>query len=243
MTTRKLLAGLVMAAVMSGSLPVYASGIPVIDAAAMAANTKQWATEARQWMDTAQHYRSQIQAYKDQLMTATGLRDIQALVAQGQSLKNDIVNLQKQGISLNDLLTSNSAPAGALDSLYNKYKDFDICDVKQAQSYINICKQETVNKAWAIEQTTEVQGQINTALNDIASLSSRIAGSKDSKESQDLANAIQAKSVQLNVLSNQWEMNMKASEQRDKLLQQKREKAFRQQQINAPLPKFGDLGS
>nr|WP_320204666.1 type IV secretion system protein [Serratia marcescens] len=45
---------------------------------------------------------------------------------------------------------------------------------------------------------------MNTALNDIASLSSRIAGSKDSKESQDLANAIQAKSVQLNVLSNQW---------------------------------------
>ncbi|ASL96054.1 hypothetical protein BVG94_25650 (plasmid) [Serratia marcescens] len=87
MTTRKLLAGFVMAAVMSGSLPVYASGIPVIDAAAMAANTKQWATEARQWMETAQHYRSQIQAYKDQLMTATGLRIFKAWLRRDKVLK------------------------------------------------------------------------------------------------------------------------------------------------------------
>lgn len=216
------------------------AGIPVmVDADPL--RQAEWVKEAQRWVDTAKHYQSQLQAYKEQLATATGLRDIQGLVAQGKSLKNDITNLQKQGISLDDLLASGNAPTGALDSLYNRFKDFDVCDARQAASYINLCKQETVNKAWALEQTTEVQEKINDALKDISNLTDRMGNAKDIKESQDLANAVQAKSIQLNVLSQQWEMNMRASEQRDKLLSQKREKAFRQQQTNANPPSFGEL--
>lgn len=218
--------------------PLFAkAGIPVmVDADPL--RQAEWVKEAQRWVDTAKHYQSQLQSYKDQLATATGLRDIQGLVAQGKSLKNDITNLQKQGISLDDLLTSGNAPTGALDSLYNRFKDFDVCDARQAASYINLCKQETVNKAWALEQTTEVQEKITDALNDISNLTDRMANSKDIKESQDLANAVQAKSIQLNVLSQQWEMNMRASEQRDKLLAEKRRKAFRESQITAPVPQF-----
>lgn len=213
---------------------VAKAGIPVlVDADPM--REVKWLEEVTRWTDTVKHYKSQLEAYKDQLATATGLRDIQALVAQGKSLKNDITSLQKQGISLDDLLTSSSAPTGALDTLYNKYKDFDVCDATQAKSYINICKQETVNKAWALEQTAEVQEKINDALDDISGLTDRMANSQDSKESQDLANAVQAKSVQLNVLSQQWEMNMRASEQRDKLLKEKRKQAKQQSQIEAPV--------
>ncbi|EDJ9088388.1 type IV secretion system protein VirB5 [Salmonella enterica subsp. enterica] len=218
--------------------PLFAkAGIPVmVDADPL--RQAEWVKEAQRWVDTAKHYQSQLQSYKDQLATATGLRDIQGLVAQGKSLKNDITNLQKQGISLDDLLTSGNAPTGALDSLYNRFKDFDVCDARQAASYINLCKQETVNKAWALEQTTEVQEKITDALNDISNLTDRMANSKDIKESQDLANAVQAKSIQLNVLSQQWEMNMRTSEQRDKLLAEKRRKAFRESQITAPVPQF-----
>lgn len=54
----------------------------------------------------------------------------------------------------------------------------------------------------------------------------------------DLANAIQVKSVRLNTLTSQWEMNMKAAEQRDKLLAAKREKAHNQQQLEAPVMEF-----
>ncbi|EOR8023158.1 type IV secretion system protein, partial [Escherichia coli] len=212
---------------------VFSAGIPVVDAVGNAQELAHWTEKLKQWTETVQHYKNQLQAYKDQLATATGIRDIQGLVAQGKSLKNDITNLQKQGISLDDLLTSGNAPTGALDSLYNRFKDYDVCDAKQAASYINICKQETVNKAWALEQTSEVQERISDALNDISNLTDRLANSKDIKESQDLANAVQAKSIQLNVLSQQWEMNMRASEQRDKLLKEKRKQAKQQSQIEA----------
>lgn len=217
------------------SSSVFSAGIPVVDAIGNAQELAHWTEKVKQWTETVQHYKSQLQAYKDQLATATGLRDIQGLVAQGKSLKNDITNLQKQGISLDDLLTSGNAPTGALDSLYNRFKDFDVCDARQAASYINLCKQETVNKAWALEQTTEVQEKISDALNDISNLTDRMANAQDIKESQDLANAVQAKSIQLNVLSQQWEMNMRASEQRDKLLKEKRKQAKQQSQIEAPV--------
>ena len=220
------------------SSSVFSAGIPVVDTVGNAQELAHWTEKLKQWTETVQHYKSQLQAYKDQLATSTGLRDIQGLVSQGKSLKNDIISLQKQGISLDSLLTSSNAPSGTLDTLYKKFKDFDICDEKQAESYINICKQETVNKAWAIEQTADVQEKISDALNDISDLTDRMANAKDIKESQDLANAIQAISIQLTILSQQWEINMKSSEQRDKLLAEKRRKAFRESQITAPVPQF-----
>lgn len=213
------------------------AGIPVA-IAADPLRQSEWLKEAQRWMDTAQHYKSQIQAYKDQLASQTGLRDITGLITQGKSLKNDILSLQKQGLSLNDLLTSDNAPSGSLDGIYNKYKEYDVCDARQAASYINICKQETVNKVWTLEQTADVQKKVGDALDEISGLTDRVANAKDAKESQDLANTIQMKQVQLNVLTTQWEMNVKAAEQRDKLLEQKRRKAFSEQQLNAPVPTY-----
>lgn len=229
---------IIIAVILSYCLSLSArAGIPVaVDADPL--RQVVWLEEAQRWMETAQHYKDQIQAYKDQLATQTGLRDIVGLVNQGRSLKSDILSLQKEGISLNDLLTSDNAPTGALDSLYSKYKDFDVCDAKQAAAYINICKQETVNKAWTLEQTADVQQKVSDALDEISSLTDRVASSQDAKESQDLANTIQMKQVQLNVLTSQWEMNVKAAEQRDKLLEQKRRKAFKEQQLNAPVPTY-----
>lgn len=238
MKLKRFAAALVVAGLLSSSFNVSATGIPVVDVAGNLQEMQHWLARVKQWTETAAHYRSQLEAYKNQLATQTGLRDIVGLVNQGKSLKNDLANLQRQGISLNDLLVSGNAPTGALESLYNKYKAFDVCDAEQAAAYLSVCKQETVNKAYAVEQTVEVQNSINETLDDISNLSDRIANAQDSKESMDLANAIQVKSVRLNTLTSQWEMNMKAAEQRDKLLAAKREKAHNQQQLEAPVMEF-----
>jgi type IV secretion system protein VirB5 len=44
--------------------------------------------------------KSELDAYKKQLATATGVRDIQGFLSDAQSLKTDIDNLRKNGISL-----------------------------------------------------------------------------------------------------------------------------------------------
>ncbi|HGA8632236.1 TPA: type IV secretion system protein [Salmonella enterica subsp. enterica serovar Mississippi] len=196
-------------------------------------NARQWAKEAKQWMQTAQHYKDQIQAYKSQLATATGVRDIADFVNQAKSLKSDLDKLRKPGQALNDLLLSGGS-SGQFDTLYNKYKIFDTCNTKQSGNYANICKQQVINKAIQLEQTDEVQKQVSKVLGEISSLSNRVALAKDSKESQDLANSIQLKSVMLNTLTTQWEMSVKAAEKREKVLEAERVKQWNQQQLNAP---------
>ncbi|HAG1880158.1 TPA: type IV secretion system protein VirB5 [Salmonella enterica] len=212
--------------------PLAHAGIPVaVDADPM--RDVQWAQELKHWIETVKHYQSQIQAYKDQLMTATGARNIASFVNQAKSLKSDLEKLRKPGQALNDLLLSGGS-SGQFDALYKKYKIFDTCNIAQSGSYANVCKQQVINKALQLEQTDEVQRQVSQTLGEINSLSNRVALAKDSKESQDLANSIQLKSVMLNTLTTQWEMSVKAAEKREKVLEAERVKQWNQQQLNAP---------
>ncbi len=214
--------------------PLAHAGIPVlVDADPL--REAEWLKEAQRWIQTAQYFQSQIQAYKDQLATATGVRDIADFVDQAKSLKSDLEQLRRPGQTLNDLLLSGGT-AGQFDTLYAKYRVFDTCNAEQSGSYADTCKQLVINKAIQFEQTDEIQEQVSQTLGEITSLSDRIALSKDSKESQDLANSIQLKSVMLNTLTDQWEMSVKAAEKREKVLEDERVKQWNQQQLTAPTP-------
>ncbi|MGQ7746187.1 type IV secretion system protein [Pectobacterium brasiliense] len=214
--------------------PLVQAGIPVlVDADPL--RELEWLKEAQRWMQTAQHYQSQILAYKDQLATATGVRDIADFVDQAKNLKSDLEKLRKPGQTLNDLLLSGGA-SGQFDALYAKYRVFDTCNSEQSESYANTCKQLVINKAIQFEQTDEIQDQVSQTLGEINGLSNRIALSKDSKESQDLANSIQLKSVMLNTLTDQWEISVKAAEKREKVLEDVRIKQWNQQQLTASTP-------
>jgi type IV secretion system protein VirB5 len=212
--------------------PLAHAGIPVlVDADPL--REAEWMKEAQQWLQTAEHYKSQIQAYKSQLATATGVRDIADFVNQAKSLKSDLETLRKPGQALNDLLLSGGS-SGQFDALYKKYKIFDTCNSGQSGSYANVCKQQVINKALQLEQTDQIQNQVSQTLGEINTLSNRVAMAKDSKESQDLANSIQLKTVMLNTLTTQWEMSVKSAEKREKLLEDERVKQWNQQQLDAP---------
>ncbi|HCI4391538.1 TPA: type IV secretion system protein [Enterobacter cloacae] len=225
------------------STQAMSAGIPVFDAVQNTESMNQWIQKLQQWQETVTHYRSELDAYKQQLATATGVRDVQAFLREAKSLKTDIDNLRQNGISLDDLLSNQSGSySSELNSLYNKYKTFDTCNPSSSsQRYLDSCKQRILNQAVAIENTSEVENKITGTLDDISDLSDRIANAQDSKESQDLANAIAAKSVQLNALTSQWEMSVKQTEQRTVLLEQQKQKAFQQQQLTAPIADLNSL--
>lgn len=225
------------------STQAMSAGIPVFDAVQHTESMNQWIQKLQQWQETVTHYRSELDAYKQQLATTTGVRDVQAFLREAKSLKTDIDNLRQNGISLDDLLSNQSGSySSELNSLYNKYKTFDTCNPSSSsQRYLDSCKQMILNQAVAIENTSEVENKITGTLGDISDLSDRIANAQDSKESQDLANAIAAKSVQLNALTGQWEMSVKQTEQRATLLEQQKQKAFEQQQLTAPVADLNSL--
>lgn len=225
------------------STRALSAGIPVFDAVQNTESMNQWIQKLQQWQETVTHYRSELDAYKQQLATATGVRDVQAFLREAKSLKTDIDNLRQNGISLDELLSNQSGSySSELNSLYNKYKTFDTCNPSStSQRYLDSCKQMILNQAVAIENTSEVENKITGTLGDISGLSDRIANAQDSKESQDLANAIAAKSVQLNALTSQWEMSVKQAEQRATLLERQKQKAFEQQQLTAPVADLNSL--
>ncbi|MDU4365242.1 MAG: type IV secretion system protein, partial [Klebsiella oxytoca] len=88
------------------STQAFSAGIPVFDAVQNTESINQWMQKLQQWEDTVTHYKSELDAYKKQLATATGVRDIQGFLSDARSLKTDIDNLRKSGISLDDLLTT-----------------------------------------------------------------------------------------------------------------------------------------
>ncbi|HHO8472803.1 type IV secretion system protein [Klebsiella pneumoniae] len=237
---------IVLALALFISTQALSAGIPVFDAVQNTESIKQWSEKIKQWEETVTHYKSELDAYKQQLATATGLRDIQGFLSDAKSLKTDIDNLRKNGISLDELLTNQRGSySPELQNLYSKYKFFSVCSTEQegikSQTLIDSCKQMILNQAVAIENTAEVENKITSTLTDISDLSDRISNSQDSKESQDLANTIAAKSVQLNALTNQWEMSVKQAEQRTTLLEQQRQKAFEQQQLTAPVADLNNI--
>ncbi|CAG74524.1 putative conjugal transfer protein [Pectobacterium atrosepticum SCRI1043] len=228
------------------STQAISAGIPVFDAVQNVESINQWVQKLQQWEDTVTHYKSELNAYKQQLATATGVRNIQGFLSDARSLKTDIDNLRKNGISLDDLLTNhNGSYSSELQHLYSKYKSFSVCSTEQegikSQTLTDSCQQMVLNQAMAIENTAEVENKITGTLSDISALSDRISNAQDSKESQDLANAIAAKSVQLNALTSQWEMSVKQAEQRTTLLEQQRQKAFEQQQLTAPVADLNNI--
>ncbi|WP_392435569.1 type IV secretion system protein [Yersinia sp. HM-2024] len=228
------------------STQAFSAGIPVFDAVQNVESINQWVQKLQQWEDTVTHYKNELNAYKQQLATATGVRNIQGFLSDARSLKTDIDNLRKNGISLDNLLTNhNGSYSTELQHLYSKYKSFSVCSAEQegikSQTLTDSCQQMILNQAMAIENTAEVENKITGTLSDISDLSDRISNAQDSKESQDLANAIAAKSVQLNALTNQWEMSVKQAEQRTTLLEQQRQKAFEQQQLTAPVADLNNI--
>ncbi|WP_238563697.1 type IV secretion system protein, partial [Yersinia pestis] len=56
----------------------------------------------------------------------------------------------------------------------------------------NLCKAKVVSTAASIEQGNAINKQLSNTMSQIQTLSSRIESSKDIKESQDLANSLQA---------------------------------------------------
>ncbi|MCE0826775.1 type IV secretion system protein [Buttiauxella sp. A2-C2_NF] len=221
----------------------HSTGVPTVDILANTTSVNQWIQKLSQWTQTVQHYKDQMDSYKAQLATVTGIRDVQTFLGHAKNLANDIKAMKERGISLNDLLSNpDGAYSGDLNSLYDKYKVFDSCNEGATGQYLESCKKVIINQAAAIEDTTEVQDKISDTLSDIADLSNRIQYSKDPKESQDLANVVSAKSVQLSALTTQWEMSVKQAEQRSQMLEIQKKKAFSEQQRNAPIADLNNIG-
>ncbi len=85
----------------------------------------------KQWSDTVKHYNAQIQSYQDELLAKTGIRDVQQLIQDAQSIKNDLTAIYNQGNAFIDKYAQNPTEAFSqqAQALLSKYKRFkNLCE-------------------------------------------------------------------------------------------------------------------
>ncbi|MFB5644804.1 hypothetical protein ACEZEZ_23920 [Kluyvera ascorbata] len=74
----------------SASAFAIGSGVIVHDAKSALDTAAQWVKEAKQW-------ENELTAYKDELLTKTGIRDVQGLVQDAQSVSKELRKVRISG--------------------------------------------------------------------------------------------------------------------------------------------------
>lgn len=232
----------ILFSVLLGTSFFSTAGIPVaVDADPMrdVQWAQDWGQKIKEWTDTAAHYKSQIQAYKDQLATATGVRNIASFTNELSNLQSELTNIYKQGDSYISSFTND--PTGSLSSeaqsLFKKYGAFDMCNTVSDKNN-SVCKARIVATAANIEQGNVINKQLSNSMSQIQTLSSRIESSKDVKESQDLANALQAQSLKMQAIKMQYDVWESKNKSDAEMLKEQQRAEFRKAQLESPITQF-----
>lgn len=213
--------------------------IPVTDGASIAQMAAQWTEKLQQWQQTIKYYQDTVQTSKSQLAATTGVRQISGLVSQLQSVKNEMQSIYKKGDSFISDYVNN--PTGALsseaESVFNKYQAFGECSTG-SDAAIRLCKAKVVSTAAQVEMADSINEQIAQASDDFATLSTRLENATDTKESQDLANTMQAKVAQMQALQLQMQnVTARQTAQKERIAELQHAQ-FRQSQQSYDGPNF-----
>ncbi len=202
-----------------------------------AEQVRQWKEQAMQWQQTLKHYTNQQETMKDQLASLTNIRDIGDLEGQIDSLIYEMDGIERHRSMFTEMLSSSKPEISSeANDILNKYQMFDMCQKKGSSRLDNICKEEILNKAGTIETGSKIKKKMKRKMREVQTLSRKASMTKDLKESQDIANAISLKQAEINQLEHQWQLSVDEANLREKLIEQKKIKAFNEQQKNAPSP-------
>ncbi len=207
---------------------LFGSGIPTVDVVAIAQSLAQnikeiaeWKETAERWSDTASHYSSQLTAYETELMSKTGIRDSVGFVKDLNRLQQYAKVYGDDYLDLAKAMANPSSQIGNLArSLYQKYNVFDECENQKYKSWEKeACKNKLQRQVQQIATVQESSKLVNKSSENLEDLSKKISNTKDIKESQDIANAInmelanlQVVSMKMDMLSKQEEASAKAEE-------------------------------
>ncbi|XER93115.1 type IV secretion system protein (plasmid) [Campylobacter fetus] len=221
----------------------FASGIPVVDAAAnaqiMQQNIKQvleWSKEAKRWTDTALHYKSQLEAYAKELEAQSGIRDAVSFLQDAKDIYEEAKATGQNLSEIRDFVSDAANIKNSLSSkakeLMNKYFEYDRCVRYSENKQQNICYQKQAAVVDNIIFLNERSNNISSYTKDLNKLAKKLKNSKDVKESADIGNAIQLKVALLQAEKIQIDL-MNDKKERNKEVIEEREKAEALQQWNA----------
>lgn len=201
---------------------VIASGIPTVDTAAIANQIQTWKIEADRWIQTVDEYKKAYQAQLDQIATQTGARDIVGFMNEAKAQYDQVKDLKKF-IDNPELLLDygKDALSSELKGIYDKYGMTSLCDAQTNEKSKKLCEGQIILTATKEQQNKRDLERVDDRLKTINSIADRMSKAKDTKEAQDLSNAMQTQIALLQADNIQRDIQAKQQEQQERLIEQK----------------------
>lgn len=202
------------------STTIYAQGIPTIDSAAIARQVETWKVEAERWSETIAEYKKAYQAQLDQIATQTGARDIAGFINESKKQYDQVKDLKQWIDNPEKLLThGKNALNSELRAIYDKYGMTNICE-QGNEKMKTLCEGEIIITATKEQQNRRDLERVNERVNTINEIADRMAKATDTKEAQDLGNAMQTQIALLQADNIQRDIQAKQFEQQERLIEQ-----------------------
>ena len=205
------------------SSQAFASGIPTVDAAAIANQIQTWKIEADRWLKTVDEYKKSYQAQLDQIATQTGARDIVGFMNEAKTQYDQVKDLQ-QWIENPQMLLDHgkNALTSELRSIYDKYGMTALCDSQTNEQSKRLCEGEIILTATKEQQNKRDLERVNDRVSSINKIADRMSKATDVKEAQDLSNAMQTQMALLQTDNIQRDIQAKQQDQQERLIEQQK---------------------
>lgn len=177
-------------------------GVIVNDAQAAIKTAAQWAKEAKQWQN-------ELLAYKEELLSKTGIRDVQGLIQDAQSVQSQYQDIYNSGKSFyTDYVTNGKANFSSnVQSILDKYDVTTTCkNLGYSGTAIQGCEAQFADKLGNIGFTDDLVGKMEQAQSRLSGIIEKVKNSKDPKETADATNALALENVQFERTKFQYEM-------------------------------------
>lgn len=181
-----------------GSITAHAGGIPVIDGAQIGNQIQTWAIEGQRWLKQVQQYKQDFENQQNQLMQQsgilqgmTGVRDMAGFMNEVNSTLKDIKDLDKWlGDTDSILKHGKDILSDKLKKAFDEYGATNLC--KNANLTIQKkCEGEIIVEVLKKEKIDKNARKLEKRISTIENIAKKMKTAKDSKEAQDLGNAMQ----------------------------------------------------
>lgn len=181
-----------------GSITAHAGGIPTVDSAAIGNQIKTWGIEAQRWTKQLNQYKQDFENQKNQLLQQTGIlqgmtgvRDMAGFMNEVKSTLKDVKDLDKWLGNTDSILKhGKDILTDKLKRAFDEYGATNLC--KNSNSIIQKkCEGEIIVEVLKKEKIDQNAKKLEKRIATIENIAKKMKSAKDSKEAQDLGNAMQ----------------------------------------------------
>lgn len=203
----------------------FSQGVPTIDGTQITNTIKQWAKEAEQFKES-------MELNKKQFESITGVRDITGFMNEASGILNQVDDLSSWlGRSQEILKYGKDILSPDLRKIFDDFQLTNLCEFKVGSDK-KICEGEIIIDVVKQKNNEKNLAQLESRIKTIENISTRMAKSKDPKESIDLGNAM---SIQLGLLQSdklKFEIQRNMEESQARLLEKQKQDEIEKQKNN-----------